>query len=138
MGIFLKGFNNRYFIFFLHAAPRQVCTNIKIQTLSYGSENNWTYGNCNSHYTLEYTKNSMFTEKCCQPSMTYELVCSDRAGDGWHGGYIEIGGVKYCEDFKTGSSQSHQVVMPGKVKFKDTISSSNYVKPLRFFLPFLP
>ena len=67
----------------------------------------------------------MFTAECCQPSSTYELVCIDSFGDGWGGGYIEIGGIKYCENFNTGSSQNHQVVMPGKVKFKDTFSSRN-------------
>ena len=87
-------------------------------------ENSWTYGNCNSAqvYLLPI---AMFTEECCQPSGTYELVCSDSNGDGWHGGYIEIGGIRYCENFNTGSSQNHQVVMPGSVKFNDTFSSRN-------------
>ena len=32
-------------------------------------------------------------------------ICKDRFGDGWHGGFIEIDGIKYCEDFKDGSSK---------------------------------
>ena len=99
-----------------------VCTDIKIVTTTYGSESGWTFGNCIS--AQAYTDYGTFVEECCQPTNTYELVCTDSFGDGWHGGYIEIGGIQYCGSFDT-SSQSYQVVMPGNVKFKDTFSSSN-------------
>ena len=36
----------------------------------------------------------------------YVLQCEDTYGDGWHGGYIVIGGTKYCEDFRSGSSKT--------------------------------
>ena len=36
----------------------------------------------------------------------YTLQCEDTYGDGWHGGYIVIGGTKYCEDFTSGHSKT--------------------------------
>ena len=32
----------------------------------------------------------------------YLLKCIDTYGDGWHGGWLKIGGTKYCQDFTTG------------------------------------
>ena len=32
----------------------------------------------------------------------YVLKCEDTYGDGWHDGYIVIGGTKYCHDFLNG------------------------------------
>ena len=32
----------------------------------------------------------------------YVLKCIDTYGDGWHGGYLVIGGTKYCESFRSG------------------------------------
>ena len=95
--------------------PEEVCTDIEIVTEAYGNENSWTFGNCNS--TQEYNSYDTYIEQCCQPMGTYQLVCADSYGDGWHGGYIEIGGSKYCEDFMAGSAESHDVAMPGKPRF---------------------
>ena len=89
---------------------------MKIVTLSYGSENSWTFGTCNSSRTY----NSYVTqiEECCQPQGTYELACLDSYGDGWHGGYIEVGRTKYCENFY-GSVEKHNVTMTsGTLNFK--------------------
>ena len=35
----------------------------------------------------------------------WPVTCDDSYGDGWHGGYIEIDGNKYCDDFTTGKLQ---------------------------------
>ena len=34
------------------------------------------------------------------------MDCEDSYGDGWHGGYLKIHGVKYCDDFKDGHEQT--------------------------------
>ena len=91
-----------------------LCTEINVVTQQYGNENSWSFGNCNS--TQEYTDFNTAIEVCCQPAGTYELVCRDTYGDGWHGGYIEIGGISYCGDFADGHEENHEVVMPGKFK----------------------
>ena len=69
---------------------------------------------------MEYNSDEIYIEECCQPEGVYELICTDTYGDGWHGGYIEIGGEKYCENFTTGSEQNHDVTMPGKLNISAT------------------
>ena len=34
---------------------------------------------------------------------SFMVTCTDTWGDGWHGGYLEIGGNNYCEQFLTGT-----------------------------------
>ena len=77
-----------------------MCKNVKVVTKSYGWENTWALGACESKET--YQSNKEMTQECCQAPGTYELECKDSHGDGWHGGYLEIQGKKYCEDFRGG------------------------------------
>merc|ERR1712224_153563 len=44
---------------------------------------------------------------------TYELQCQDSYGDGWHGGYIEIGDETYCSSFSAGSLAIENIVWAG-------------------------
>jgi len=91
------------------------CVNIKLQTKAYGNEISWKFGSCQSppgygeHRMGKYANNKEYTIECCQPAGTYELDCKDKWGDGWNGGSIEIGGTKYCKDFKKGKSKKQQV-----------------------------
>ena len=48
-------------------------------------------------------------EQCCQTDGDYTLICKDSYGDGWHGGYITIEGVKYCENFDSGFMENHLI-----------------------------
>ena len=41
------------------------------------------------------------------------MICEDKYGDGWHGGYIEVDGKKWCEDFTTGHAQDQSIVLSG-------------------------
>ena len=34
------------------------------------------------------------------------MDCKCSYGDGWHGGYLEINGVRYCDDFSSGHKQT--------------------------------
>ena len=34
----------------------------------------------------------------------FTIYCVDAYGDGWHGGYLEVNGEKYCDDFDSGFS----------------------------------
>ena len=68
-----------------------ICIEINIVTENFGNENSWSFGNCYNNQT--YPSYNTTTEECCQPAGTYELVCIDSYGDGWHGGYIEIGAL---------------------------------------------
>ena len=52
-------------------------------------------------------------QECCQAPGTYRLECKDRYSDGWHGGYLEIQGKKYCDDFLGGHLQTVQITIAG-------------------------
>ena len=77
--------------------------NIKIVTKSYGRENTWTFGSCSS--SQRYSSRREYIERCCLSSGEQTLTCKDGYGDGWHGGYIEIQGEKYCKNFRRGKQK---------------------------------
>jgi len=81
-----------------------VCTDIKVVTKAWGNENSWTFGSCSSDGTT-YGDDQEYTVQCCQPAGSYSLACKCSYGDGWHGGYIQIGNDKYCEDFTAGQEK---------------------------------
>merc|ERR1719370_1496199 len=87
-----------------------VCVTIKTTTFQWGNENSWTFGACSSS-TKGYESKEVYEQECCQPAGSYDLVCNDSYGDGWHGGYVEIGnsGVKLCVDFTDGTSKTIEV-----------------------------
>merc|ERR1719295_32514 len=95
----------------------KVCVNLKLTTKSWGKEISWKFGSCESpagygeNEEGKYGNNQEYNIECCQPSGTYELDCKDKYGDGWHGGYIQIGNdaTQYCKDFESGSSKKQQV-----------------------------
>ena len=78
-----------------------------ITTKDFSSEIYWSVGSCTS-YTNNYGENvymdnAPFTQQCCLASGNHKVTCADSHSDGWHGGYLEINGVKYCEDFTNGN-----------------------------------
>ena len=81
------------------------CFQIKIQTKVYAWENTWSLGTCGSN--REYISNVDYTETCCLDPGQYHLSCNDNGKDGWHGGFIEIQGTRYCQDFANGKQQVH-------------------------------
>ena len=84
----------------------KVCINVKVTTKDWGSENSWTFGSCSSKQL--YTDNpAVYDVQCCQPLGNYKLTCKDLWGDGWHGGFIQVGGsdTKHCQDFTSGQSK---------------------------------
>jgi len=89
------------------AAGGDVCLTIKTTTLQWGNENSWTFGACTSS-TKGYESQGEYEEECCQPAGSYDLVCNDSYGDGWHGGYVQVGDsdAKLCEDFTEGASKT--------------------------------
>ena len=101
-----------------------VCVDIKIVTKMWGEENRWIFGSCAS--AQAYEAETEYTEECCQLAGSYELVCIDLWGDGWTGGYIQIGDDerKWCKDFKEGGEQSQEVEMSGNLIFP-LLDSSN-------------
>ena len=95
----------------IYTRVAMVCTDIKIVTTSYGNENSWSFGNCASGQV--YENNQIYTEECCQEEGDYQLVCKDSYGDGWSGGFLEINGDTYCEEFTQGHEKVEEVTMSG-------------------------
>ena len=60
-----------------------------------------------------YENNKIYTQECCHDydELTLKLECHDSYGDGWHGGYIEIDGKKYCQNFNSGKQKDETVKM---------------------------
>merc|ERR1711990_56373 len=94
----------------------EVCINIKTTTKEWGRENSWTFGSCSSGQ--EYRSHKVYDEECCQPAGSYELVCKCSYGDGWHGGFIQIGDSeeKLCEDFEDGDFKTVDDVAHGDLE----------------------
>jgi len=85
--------------------PAETCKSVKIRTEAWGYENSYEMSTCAS--TRTYGNYANYDEEdCCLSPGTYTLICKCSYGDGWHNGYIEIDGTKYCEDFLGGGSKS--------------------------------
>ena len=84
-----------------------VCGKIKVRTENWGYENSYAIGSCVSQQVYGFYDD--YEEDCCLAPGTYSMDCKCSFGDGWHGGYVEINGVKYCDDFEFGHSQSVEV-----------------------------
>jgi len=88
------------------------CFDVKLTTKRYGSEISWSLGSCQGNGG--YGNYGEYTEQCCLEPGDYNLECKDSYGDGWHGGYIEVNGEKYCESFSSGSEKNSQIIIEGK------------------------
>ena len=90
-------------------------------TRRYGYENSWTLGTCTKE--IDYENHQRYTESCCLNPGSYQLTCDDSYGDGWHGGFIEMEGKRYCEKFVTGHQQVHTIHI--------SLSTGNYFSQIR-------
>ena len=83
----------------------ETCKSVKIRTEAWGYENSYEMSTCAS--TRTYGNYANYDEEdCCLLPGAYTLICKCSYGDGWHNGYIEIDGTKYCQDFFWGGSKS--------------------------------
>ena len=80
----------------------------------YAVEITWNIGGtCNSKD--EYDNYKEDTQKCCVAKDQGEITitCKDSYGDGWHGGYLEINGKKYCASFESGTKFTDKLSLDG-------------------------
>ena len=96
------------------------CFDVKLTTKGYGSEINWSLESCSNGQM--FSDDMEYIEVCCLNPGVYTLKCGNSYGDGWNGGWIEIQGIKYCEDFYDGPEKYIQVtiVTSGKYSFSQT------------------
>jgi len=99
-------------------------TAVTIVTADDGLENSWTLSGCTGG---PYNSNSNYVENCCVSPGVYSLSCIDEKGDGWQGGYLEINGERYCDDFYSGTRFVRPVTIYPNIKIGETGSAVNSV-----------
>ena len=87
------------------------CVEVSLTTYDYGDEASWTLANCSSDEI--YGSYQEYSNQCCLTPGTYTLECMDSYGDGWHGGYIKVDGVKHCESYNSGSVWTSEIIIQG-------------------------
>ena len=118
---------------FLLSQYSEVCLNVKTVTKKWGHENSWSLGSCSSPTgTSKFGSNQASTHECCQAPGSYELTCNCSYGDGWHGGYLEIQGKKYCEGFVNGHVNKEQVTITGTNSISYIKRTINLVTIIQF------
>ena len=87
----------------------EACIDVATVTKSWGSEITWSIGcpegSCTECINEQaYDNNAEYAQECCFPKNVteFEITCTDSYGDGWHGGYLDIRGDLYCENFHEG------------------------------------
>ena len=91
------------------------CFEVKLTTANYGDEISWTLGSCESDGS--YGNDGEYTQQCCLMPGRYNLACKDSYGDGWHSGYIEVDGIKYCESFTSGNEETSEIIVQDGGKY---------------------
>ena len=74
------------------------CFDIKITTKNNANMVRWKLEECSNPES--YDEFSSYEQRCCMAPGQYTLICQNTEyPDGWYGGYIEIQGHRYCDDF---------------------------------------
>ena len=89
--------------YFVGLKVSQNCIDINTATNKWGHEISWELGTCVS--SKIYDSHKSYNQKCCLKPNKYTLLCYDSYGDGWNGGFVEIFGRRYCDDFNGPKSQ---------------------------------
>ena len=85
-----------------------VSAEVHVYTKSYGNEVTFEIVDKQGDMVCSggpYPSNNDIVTGCAIQGSGNTLRCIDKWGDGWHGGYILIGGKKYCENFRSGHLQ---------------------------------
>ena len=80
---------------------------IALYTRAWGNEISWSLLDqetcttvCCSGPPGSFGWDSLITQECVlEVGKLYKLHCKDSYGDGWHGGYVDIQGNRYCNNF---------------------------------------
>ena len=84
-----------------------MCVKVYLQTGNYAEDISWKFGSCSSKNGKKYKDWTRYEFDCCQPKGSYEMICKDSFGDGWgDGAYIQVGDIKECTKFTSGSQKS--------------------------------
>ena len=81
--------------------------------MTVGEEVSWKLGSKMFGPYNDIEEGTINEEVCIQQG-AHKLVCNDTAGDGWHGGYIEIEKKRYCDNFTSGNNMTIEVTIGDK------------------------
>ena len=116
----------------------------KLYTGYYGQELSWSIGNdaCfggksksdgSSNRWGDLASRGWYDVYCCLPAGNHELKCTPKNGfGGWNGGFIEIGGRKYCDRF-TSNSWIESITISG-----DSTSGTSILDTIPRQTPYFP
>ena len=72
------------------------CFGMHLTTKKHGGDIAWSIGSLSGG---PYGDNTNYTERYCLAPGEYTLTCRNQVARGWFGGFLEIQGHKYCQDF---------------------------------------
>ena len=98
-----------YFIslFFILITGSENCFNVKTFK-KITQRTSWTLGSCSKSRRWDQTWET-YVDTCCLDAGSYQLSCDASGNNGWDGGFIEIQGKRYCENFLIGHQERHHV-----------------------------
>ena len=74
------------------------CFDIYFKTEHGANTTGWTLGPCSS--SNNYSDHKQYIQRCCVLPQQHILTCyNTKKSEGWKGGYVEIRGHRYCNDF---------------------------------------
>ena len=91
------------------------CFTVDIQPKRRAWEMSWTLGTCKNSRTYT-SSHDPYTESCCLVAGTHKLTCAASRGNGWPGGFIQIGKTRYCDDFAMGDQLITEIDISGNCK----------------------
>ena len=101
------------------------CLEVDITTKEWGEEISWALesgmDNCTKMNGYDedkpYGNHGTYKQMCCLAEGIHTLTCIDSVKDGWHGGFIEIQGKRFCENFleDDGHNQTTLITIGGNV-----------------------
>ena len=95
------------------------CMDIKITTNNNANMIRWTIGNCTNPGS--YDEFTIYVQRCCLTPGQYTLTCQNTEyPDGWYGGYIEIQGHRYCDDFMAYKAM-RRIIVKGSISSQTNI-----------------
>jgi hypothetical protein len=94
-----------------------------MKTVWFGSEVSWiiTYGSTTVCSGSGYSSSTYNVADCTLTSgYTYTAYCYDSYGDGWHGGYLLVGGSKVCDETSSFSSKTESFTFSARSSIDET------------------
>ena len=85
---------------------------MKLTITTQGPQVSWNFGTCSSIWAYDDVAQT-HTEICCLDPGEHTLVCKAYNGGGWDGGFIEINGKRYCDDFRAGYNVTKKITFGG-------------------------